>query len=97
MDKKPSSEWNHLIDLADIFTLFESGKLTPYHFGHAVAGRIKNDEDFFESHKDDEEFISIVNEFETIADIDHFNDTLNRLYDWSDKDKRCWIQTFHLA
>jgi hypothetical protein len=87
-------EWQFHIDLSDLFLLFQNGRLTPYHLGHAVSGLIKNDKKLYEKYKDDETFTSILDQFEKISDIDDFDGTLDRLYSWGDSNKKCWVQTF---
>jgi hypothetical protein len=86
--------WKYFIDLFDLINLYQQGRLDPFHLGHAVVSRIKDMNSLCEEFVANDEFNRILNNFESIQDVDHFDGILNDLYDWGDEDKRLFIKTY---
>jgi hypothetical protein len=103
------ADWQRKLNIADLHANYRAEKITVQQLAEGVAKRLRKLKPFgaFEPEELDEERDDIVCEFEQLAndadaDINAYNDVLERLYDWADTPlnsawppkKVCWVETF---
>jgi len=86
-----TKDWSYEISFKDIFDLYRAKEIEPTELGKLVAKRILGHPIYkiFQNQLD-----PIISGFEDIRDIDDFDSCMEDLYDWADRNKRCWIGTF---
>lgn len=96
------SDWQHTLELKDLWDKYRNVKFPPYlEEGKEIAARIR-DASFFEEFEQEMEEIALS--FEAADDRDSFDHACDELWNWGDilqptppgkmQRKNCWIKTF---
>ena len=96
--KSWGSRWQHELKLKDIWAKHSDPECEEWvdTLGKEVARRIRK-AGFYGTYEDQEELEAIIEEFEGLdewSSPQDFNAIFSSLYDWCDRGKRVWIETF---